>query len=105
MYIISTTFPLAFSKKLCKTKEELTKHVTEVVAKTEEWRKTIDYTIYELTPYVSEVEIALYTRIYKIDPNLYRRDMLGSEMPITCQFKSPNIKDPIKAKSYHSTLK
>ena len=89
MYLVTSHFPLAHAKKRVETKEQVKEFIGEIIDATNSWRRSLDIKFHRLQQLVTPHEAQDAIRVLKIDAKLINEKMLGEEIPITCEHKSP----------------
>jgi hypothetical protein len=89
MYLVISHFPLAHAKKRFETMDQVKLFILEIIEKTNLWRMRLRLEPYRLQRCVTASEAIDCIRVLKIDPELCNEAMIGEELPITCEIKSP----------------
>lgn len=89
MYLVTSHFPLAHAKKRLDTMVQVKEFIGEIIDSTNAWRKSMDIKFHRLQQCVTPHEAIDSIRVLKIDSKLINELMIGEEIPITCEHKSP----------------
>ena len=89
MYLVISHFPLAHAKQRFEHMDQVKLFILEIIEKTNLWRMRLKLEPYRLQRCVTASEAMDCIRVLKINPTLCPDSMIGEDLPITCEFKSP----------------
>ena len=91
MYLVISHFPLAHAKRQLKTMEEVKEFISEIIDRTNRWRKQLDFLPNNLCKSVRLQEALDCIRVLRVDKDKdwFSESFLGKEVPITCDTTSP----------------